>query len=65
MRIDADCIAPGKLADLVVIDLREKTFRFVSNPDGEIRIHGTLSRDGRFVAYETDDGRIMRAGLFE
>lgn len=51
--------------NLVVIDLREKTFRFVSNPDGEIRIHGTLSRDGRFVAYETDDGRIMRAGLFE
>lgn len=59
-RDDGSNITSG---DLVLLDLNNRSYRFISNPDGELRIHGTLSRDAAEIAYMLDDGTIMKAEL--
>ena len=49
--------------DLVLIDLQKRSYRYISNPNNEIRINATISRDAKQIAYETDDGNTWRASL--
>lgn len=50
-------------ADLVIIDLQNRSYRYISNPEGEIRIRASLSKDAKFISYQTDDNQIVRAQL--
>lgn len=49
--------------DLVLIDLEKRAYRYISNPNNEIRIRATLSKNAEFIAYQTDDNKIFRAEL--
>jgi len=49
--------------DLVLLDLEKHTSRLIANPHHEIRLRGTLSRDARKIAYETEDGKVIRGRL--
>ena len=49
--------------DLIMLDLKLKTYRVIANPKSEIRLNATLSKDAREIAYETVDGKIFRGEL--
>ena len=50
-------------ADTVLVDLHTHKVMHVANPNKEIRIRATVSRDASFIAYETITGDIFRAKL--
>ncbi len=49
--------------DLVLVDLNTHAYRYISNPNHEIRLRASLSRDAAYISYQTDDNRIFRARL--
>ena len=49
--------------DLILLDLRLKSYRVIANPQNEIRLNATLSRDAKAIAYETSDGKVWRGEL--
>ena len=49
--------------DLIVLNLRSRTAHRIANPNHEIRINATLSRDGRRIAYETEEGQVWVADV--
>lgn len=49
--------------DLVLLDLKTRSRRTLSNPKGEIRLRGTISRNAAFAAYETAQGEVFRVKL--
>ena len=49
--------------ELVLVDLDTHTYRYISNPNHEIRIRASLSNGAAYIAYQTDDDRIFRAQL--
>ena len=49
--------------ELVLVDLNAHTYRNISNPNHEIRVRASLSRDAAYISYQTDDNRIFRAKL--
>ena len=49
--------------DIVVLDLRRRSAHRIDNPGHEIRTNATLSRDGKEIAYETEDGRVLTARM--
>ena len=50
-------------ADTILVDLHTHKIMHVANPDHEIRIRATVSRDAAFMAYETTSGDIFRVKL--
>ena len=51
--------------DLIMLDLRLKTYRVIANPKSEIRLNATLSKDAKEIAYETLDGKVWRGELID
>ena len=49
--------------ELVLVDLNTHAYRYISNPNHEIRMRASLSRDAAYISYQTDDNRIFRAKL--
>ena len=49
--------------ELVIIDLEKHTSRLIANPHHEIRLRGSISRNARTIAYETENGQIIRGTL--
>ena len=51
--------------DLVIIDLLKHTSRLVANPKHDIRLYGSLSKDAKYLVFETENGAIYRAKIGE
>ncbi len=49
--------------NLVLVDLHNRNYRVLANPNKEIRLRATLSRDADFVSYTTIDGDAYRAKI--
>ncbi len=49
--------------DFILIDLDKRSYRYISNPNKEIRVSATLSRDASEIAYSCEDGKIFKASL--
>lgn len=49
--------------DLILVNLKDRSYRVISNVNREIRTSATLSRDAKFIAYSTDDGSVWRASI--
>ena len=50
-------------ANLVLVDLHKRTYRILANPNHEIRLRASLSRNAEFVSYTTIDGDAYRAKI--
>ena len=49
--------------ELVLVDLDAHAYRYIANPNHEIRLRATLSQGAAFVSYQTDNNSIFRAKL--
>ena len=49
--------------DLILIDLNDRSYRVIANPNHEIRLNATISRNAADISYMLVDGSIWRASL--
>ena len=49
--------------NIVLVDLKRRTYRILANPNDEIRLRATISRNAEFVSYTTINGDAYRAKI--